>query len=93
MMDQQQLLLDLLERTARIEENQNFIKANIAELPQSKQCAAEIAELRREVSLLDQFRDEVNRKVAYVGGVLITLGMAIPYVIQWIASHIHWRSP
>ena len=92
-MDQNQLLLDLLERTARIEENQNFIKANIADLPQSKQCALEIEELKKEVSLLKQFKEEVNRKVAYVGGVLITLGMAIPYAINWIAAHLHWRSP
>jgi hypothetical protein len=90
---EQQLLLDLLDRTARIEENQKNLIANIADLPQSKQCAKDIAELKDEVTALQAFRDAVNRKVAYVGGILITLGMAIPYAINWITAHLHWRSP
>jgi uncharacterized protein (UPF0335 family) len=90
---EQQLLLDLLDRTARIEENQKHLMSQVSDLPQSKQCAEDIKALKEEVSMLQQFKDEVNRKVAYVGGVLITLGMAIPYAINWIAAHLHWRSP
>jgi hypothetical protein len=92
-MEPNQILLDLLDRTARIEENQNFIRSNIRDLPQSPQCQHDIAELRAELLELESFKTEVEKKVAYIGGVLISLGMVVPYVFNWVASHIHWRSP
>jgi uncharacterized protein (UPF0335 family) len=58
--------IDLIERIARIEENQKHMMANIHNLPQSEQCATDIKDLKQEVSMLKQFKEEVNKKVAYV---------------------------
>ena len=83
--------IDVIERQARMEETLIFLKENIRDLPQSKQCAADIHSLKEDVSALKAFKEELNRKVAYIGGVLVTVGMAVPYIIKWIVDHLHFR--
>lgn len=90
-MDQWQV--DLFERLARLEANQEYMKSNLADLPQSKVCASDIKELQAEVLELENFKDAIQRKVAYVGGVIVVIGLFIPMAINWIANHIHLRFP
>lgn len=89
----EQWQIDVAERLARIEANQEYMKANMKDLPQSAQCAKDIATLKDEVKVLNEFKDALQRKIAYIGGVLVTISLALPHFIQWVASHIHWRSP
>ena len=90
-MDQWQI--DVAERLARIEANQEYMKANIADLPQSKACVTQIKELKSEVIELQAFRDAINTKTAYIGGVLVLMGLFVPYAIKWVIDHIHLRFP
>lgn len=85
--------LEIAERLARIEANQDYMKANIAELPQSKVCERQIKELQEEVSALQKFRDAVNTKIAYIGGVIVLIGLFIPYAINWLISHLQIKYP
>lgn len=102
--------LEVAERLARIEANQEYLKLNMRNLPQSDVCAAEIAvlrtdihdlkisqqaisDLKKEVSMLKDFRDAINTKVAYIGGVLVMVGVFVPYAIKWVVDHLHFRFP
>lgn len=69
------------------------MKSNLADLPQSKVCASDIKELQAEVLELENFKDAIQRKVAYVGGVIVVIGLFIPMAINWIANHIYLRFP
>jgi hypothetical protein len=69
------------------------MKDGIKSLPQSEQCAKDIAELKGKVKELQIFQSAIKEKIAYIGGVIVIIGMAIPYTFQWIMSHIHWRTP
>lgn len=89
----EQWQVDLFERLARLEANQEYMKANIADLPQSKACATDIAELKAEVVDLKSFKDAIQRKIAYVGGVIVVIGLFIPMAINWVANHIQLRFP
>lgn len=89
----EQWQVELIERVTRIEANQEYMKASIKNLPQSEQCAKDIAELKLEVNDLRAFKTAIKEKIAYIGGVIVMIGLAVPYVLQWVASHIHWRSP
>jgi hypothetical protein len=51
----------------------------------------EVKELKVEVTLLKQFRDEVNKKVAYIGGVAVAGGLILSYVIDWAMAHLHFK--
>lgn len=90
-MDQWQV--DLFERLARLEANQEYMKSNLADLPQSKTCASDIRELQAEVHELENFKDAIQRKIAYVGGVIVVIGLFIPMALNWIINHIHLRFP
>lgn len=90
-MDQWQV--DLFERLARLEAHLEYMKSNLADLPQSKVCASDIKELQAEVLELENFKDAIQRKVAYVGGIIVVIGLFIPMAINWIANHIHLRFP
>lgn len=89
----EQWQIEVAERLARIEANQEYMKSSIYSLPQSEQCAKDIAELKEEVEELQLFQTAIKEKIAYIGGVIVIIGMSIPYALQWIASHIHWRTP
>jgi len=87
----EQWQIEVAERLARIEANQEYMKANIKDLPQSAQCIKEIAALKTEVSELRAFKNEVKEKIAYIGGVLVLAGLFIPYAIKWVVDHLHFR--
>lgn len=89
----EQWQIDVAERLARIEANQEYMKDSIKTLPQSEQCIEDIKELQEEVEELQVFQSAIKEKIAYIGGVIVIIGMAIPYAFQWIASHIHWKTP
>ena len=89
----EQWQIEVAERLARIEANQEHMKNSIHTLPQSNQCVKDIAALKEEVEVLQVFQTAIKEKIAYIGGVIVIIGMAIPYVLQWIMSHIHWRTP
>lgn len=89
----EQWQIEVAERLARIEANQEYMRANIRDLPQSQQCSLEIGELRNEIDDLQSFKTAIKEKIAYIGGVIVMLGLAVPYILQWITSHIHWRTP
>lgn len=89
----EQWQVELIERVTRIEANQEYMKANIKNLPQSEQCVKEIAELKEEVADLRAFKIAIKEKIAYIGGVIVMIGLFVPYALQWVLSHIHWRSP
>lgn len=91
MMEQWQV--DLFERLARLEANQEYMKSNLADLPQSKTCAEDIKALKAEVSALETFKDAIQRKVAYVGGVIVVIGLFVPMALTWVANHIQLRIP
>lgn len=89
----EQWQIDLFERLARLEANQEYMKANLADLPQSKTCAEDIGALNAQVRELETFRDAIQRKVAYVGGVIVVIGLFIPMALNWVANHIQLRFP
>lgn len=89
----EQWQVDLFERLARLEANQEYMKSNLADLPQSKVCAAAIKDLETEVHELENFKDAIQRKIAYVGGVIVVIGLFIPMALNWIINHIHLRFP
>lgn len=80
--------LEIAERLARIEANQDYMKANISSLPQSPACEKQIKELRVELSELQTFKDAVNTKIAYIGGVIVLIGLFVPSAIKWIIDHL-----
>ena len=83
--------LDLIERVTRIEANQEFMKANIKDLPQSAKCEKDITALKKEVTELQSFKDAINTKVAYIGGVLVLMGLFIPYALKWVFDHLSFK--
>jgi hypothetical protein len=87
----EQFQIEMAQRTARIEENVSFLKQHYIEDREMR--AKELEAIHSRVTKLETFKDAINRKIAYIGGVLVTIGMFVPYAINWIASHIHWRSP
>lgn len=87
----EQFQIELIERSARIEENVNFLKSSYMEDKEKRE--KELTVLRNRVTKLETFKDAINRKIAYIGGVLVTIGMFVPYAINWVVSHIHWRAP
>jgi lipid II:glycine glycyltransferase (peptidoglycan interpeptide bridge formation enzyme) len=89
----EQWQIEVAERLARIEANQEYMKDGLKSLPQSEQCVKDIAELKGKVKELQVFQSAIKEKIAYIGGVIVIIGMAIPYTFQWIMSHIHWRTP
>lgn len=80
--------VELLERVARIEENQNFIKTNLALLPQSPQCASDIKDIRERLDDMDDVMTKLNVRLAYAGGVLVAVGSVLPYLIPWIVDRL-----
>lgn len=80
----EQFQIEAAQRLARIEENVTFLKDAYVD---------EVKSLNTRVKELETFKDAINRKIAYIGGVLVTIGMFVPYVFNWIASHIHWKTP
>ncbi|CAB5155885.1 hypothetical protein UFOVP149_35 [uncultured Caudovirales phage] len=89
----EQWQIDLFERLARLEANQEHMKANIVDLPQSKVCAEDIKDLKAEVSSLKTFKDAINTKIAYIGGVIVVIGLFVPMALQWLYAHIQIRIP
>jgi uncharacterized membrane protein len=89
----EQWQVDLFERLARLEANQEYMKSNLADLPQSKVCAADIKELQAEVLELETFKDAIQRKIAYVGGVIVVIGLFVPMALTWLSNHIQLRIP
>jgi hypothetical protein len=83
--------LEAATKLARIEENVNFLKERYVEDKEERE--KQLAALHSRVEELETFKEAMNRRIAYIGGVLVTIGMAVPYALNWIASHIHWRSP
>ena len=84
----EQWQVDLFERLARLEANQEYMKVNFHDLPQSKSCAEDIKMLRKDVTVLNSFKDAIQRKVAYIGGVIVVIGLFVPYAIEWLISHL-----
>lgn len=76
---------------ARIEENVNFLKQSYVEDKEKRE--KELSALHSRLTQLETFKDAINRKIAYIGGVLVTIGMAVPYVIDWIAARITFKGP
>lgn len=84
----EQWQIDVAERLARIEANQEFLKENVNKLPQSEQCAKDIAALKAEIAELQSFKSAIKEKIAYIGGVIVVLGAVIPTAIKWVFDHI-----
>lgn len=89
----EQWQIDLFERLARLEANQEYMKSNISNLPQSDQCAKDIAALKDEVKSLQDFRTAIKEKIAWIGGVIVVIGLFVPNAINWVISHIQLRFP
>lgn len=86
----EQFQLEQAEHLARIEENVAFLKTIIVELKEQQET--EFTSMHKRVSELETFKDAINTKIAYIGGVLVTIGMAVPYALNWVASHISWKN-
>lgn len=80
----EQWQIDAAERLARIEENVTFLKEGYV---------SDIKTLKGRVEELETFKDAIDKKIAYIGGVLVVIGMAVPYAINWVVSHINWKVP
>lgn len=87
-METEKLLIALLDRTARIEENQNFMLKNIDSLPQSPVCAADFEEVNEKLDTLMAFKNETQVRVAKVGGFFLSISLVLPYILDWVWSHI-----
>jgi lipid II:glycine glycyltransferase (peptidoglycan interpeptide bridge formation enzyme) len=87
----EQWQVDLFERITRIEANQEYMKSSLHDLPQSKQCEKELKELKGQVTELEKFKDAIQRKVAYIGGVIVVIGLFVPYAIEWVVAHIQLK--
>lgn len=74
-----------------MEANQEFMKASMVDLPQSKVCATDIKELKAEVATLKSFKDAINTKIAYIGGVIVVIGLFVPMALQWVYAHMQLR--
>lgn len=89
----EQWQLEVAERLARIEANQEYMKASITNLPQSEKCEKDILALQEEVDDLVLFKTAIKEKIAYIGGVIVVIGLFVPYAIEWLTSHFHWKTP
>lgn len=89
----EQWQIDVAERLARIEANQEYMKASIVNLPQSEQCQEDIASLKEDVRKLKDFDNAIKEKIAYIGGVIVMIGLFVPYAIKWVLDHISWKVP
>ena len=87
----EQFQIEAAERLARIEENVSFLKSSYVEDKEKRE--QELSALHSRVDELETFKDAINRKIAYIGGVLVTIGMFVPYTVNWVTSHIHWKAP
>lgn len=87
----EQWQVELIERVTRIEANQEYMKATIKDLPQSPRCEKEILAIKKEVTELQSFKDAINTKVAYIGGVLVLMGLFIPYALKWLIDHLTFK--
>lgn len=50
--------------------------------------ALENRSFEHRVDELETWQSGVNRKIAYVGGVIVTLGLLASYVVDWIKSNL-----
>lgn len=89
----EQWQVDLFERLARLEANQEYMKSNISNLPQSAQCEKDISLLKKEVKELQNFDNAIKEKIAYIGGVIVLIGLFVPTAVNWVVSHIQLRFP
>lgn len=80
--------VELIQRITRIEENQNFIKESIKDLPQSPHCVAEFKRIDERVDEIEDVLSKVHTKMTYAGGVLVAFGMLIPYLMPWIINRL-----
>ena len=87
----EQWQVELFERMARMEANQEFLKEKVTKIPQSEQCAADIAELRQKVTELEKFKTAIKEKIAYIGGVIVVIGLFVPTAIKWVLDHLSWK--
>jgi len=87
----EQFQIEVAERLARIEENVSFLKSSY--VGEKEKREKELLALHSRVGELETFKDAINRKIAYIGGVLITIGMFVPYAFNWVAAHLHWKTP
>ena len=87
----EQWQVELIERVTRIEANQEYMKASIRELPQSQKCERDIKELKQEIEVLQAFKDVIQQKIAYIGGVIVVIGLFVPSAIKWVMEHLHFK--
>lgn len=80
--------VELLERMARMEETNLYIKANLSSLPQSPQCVKDIAEIKERLDDMDAIMGKINTRLTYAGGILVTIGSLLPYLIPWLIERL-----
>lgn len=72
--------LQTTDRLARIE---TLLEALKGDPPTSEGTKKRLHEL-------EDWQDGVNRKIAYVGGVIVVLGVAVAYVVDWLKANLRF---
>jgi hypothetical protein len=83
-------LPDVRDGVAKLTQRVDHIMQSMSELPQSKQCAADIAELRENQSKLNQFREYLLVRIAWITGAFSVVLYGILHAFQWLLAHINF---
>lgn len=76
--------IETAERLASIERSIKYIEAHLNQLPQSAHCIRDFAEHDRRISELEEFRNYIVTRIAWVSGAFAAVAAAVPYLIELV---------
>lgn len=82
--DMEKWQLETAERLASIERSIKYIELHMTDLPQSKQCIHEFAKQGERLDDLENFKNYIHTRVAFISGVAAAVITAIPYAFEWL---------
>lgn len=86
-------LADVRDDVSKLTERVDHITKNLSDLPQSKQCADDIKDLKERMSEHDGFRNTMLQRVAWVSGAFAVILYGIGQVITYLLKFVHFTPP
>jgi hypothetical protein len=90
-MDQDKFTLEATDRLARIETKLDTLFSAIEDLPTSPATLEQFKAQGARISALESFEGSINQKIAWIGGVFATFGVAIGIAGKYIMDHLSLR--
>ena len=80
--------IETASRLSRIEARLDEIYRTLEKPVQPEQCAVDSARLHARINEIEEFKDTLNQRIAWVGGALAVIGAGITLAIQWSLEYL-----